>query len=102
MGKLVQQPSGYRSDLQGPYRSTVRHAAKRIKQSISQAFGVGWMNLMGPWLTWKRPIGLRTGGRGSTFEPAKTKEMDGWRLERWGFGWYVCGRRCMAEARPAP
>ena len=27
MGKLVQQPSGYRSDLQGPYRSTVRHAA---------------------------------------------------------------------------
>ena len=51
MGKLVQQPSGYRSDLQGPYRSTVRRTAKRIKQSISQAFGVGWMNLMGAWLT---------------------------------------------------
>ena len=31
MGKLVQQLSGYRSDLHGPFRSTVGHAAKQVE-----------------------------------------------------------------------
>ena len=30
------------------------------------------------------PIGLRTRGRFSTFEPAKSKEMDGW-MDGWGW-----------------
>ena len=32
------------------------------------------------------PIGLRTRGRFSTFEPAKSKEMDGW-MDGWGWMW---------------
>ena len=34
------------------------------------------------------PIGLRTRGRFSTFEPAKSKEMDGW-MDGSGIGWNV-------------